>query len=245
MADIITGTTTGFVNNIPDSTLNAVSDLRRETAFEAANINLENMKGFDRVNSDVKDGTLQGVMATKDARYELATRLSESTSTLSTQAEFNNQAATARSYDLAKEVAATAAGVAFNRQAIIDAVVAGADRSAQATQIAVLQNTIEGQKNTQYLSDKIGAEGDRTRELINTLKNADLNRYLIERSGELAEWRGDARHWRGNYDQAQFAAVHNQMQNMNSQLQEARQGTVNFGTMSGNAGRNTSTNNVV
>ena len=47
------------------------------------------------------------------------------------------------------------------------------------------KNTIEGQKNTSYLSDKIGLEGDRTRSLINELQTQDLNRRLIERNTEI------------------------------------------------------------
>ena len=45
MADIITGSTTGFVNNMPDNTLNSVSDVRREAAEHTNEIVREGMKG--------------------------------------------------------------------------------------------------------------------------------------------------------------------------------------------------------
>lgn len=86
-------------------------------------------------------------------------------------------------------------------------------------------------------------DGASTRALINDLKNADLNRMLIERNAEIVEERGHGRHWRGNYDQAQWAALNNQLQAFQSQLQETRQGMVNFGTMAG-VGQSSTSNNV-
>ena len=87
------------------------------------------------------------------------------------------------------------------------------------------------------------ADGDKTRELINELKYHDLNRALVERNAELVDERWGRRHWRGVADQGQWAALQNQVQAFQSQLQETRQGMVNFGTMAG-VGQSSTSNNV-
>ena len=121
------------------------------------------------------------------------------------------------------------------------------DTSKMATELNALKTQIEGQKNTTYLSDKIGNDGDKTRALINDLKYNDLNRGLIERNTALVEAVGDGRYWRhrGYLDQGQnqFAQLQTQLQAFGSQLQETRQGMVNFGTMAG-VGQTSSQNNV-
>ena len=121
------------------------------------------------------------------------------------------------------------------------------DTVKMSSELNALKTQIEGQKNTTYLSDKIGNDGERTRALINDLKYNDLNRGLIERNTALVEAVGDGRYWRhrGYLDQGQnqFAALQTQLQAFGSQLQEARQGMVNFGTMAG-VGQTSSQNNV-
>jgi hypothetical protein len=111
-------------------------------------------------------------------------------------------------------------------------------------EINALKTQIETAKQTTYLSDKIGDDGEKTRALIAGLNNTDLNRELIERNALLSEARFDGRHWRDRADMGQYAALNTQLQAFASQLQDVKQGTVNFGTMSGNAGRNQATNNV-
>lgn len=126
-------------------------------------------------------------------------------------------------------------------------VVQAIDTVKMATEMASLKGIIEGQKNTTYLSDKITADGEKTRALLNDLKYHDLNRALVERNTELLEERNWGRHWYHGANQAQFgqqfAQLQSQMQNFNSQLSETRQGMVNFGTMAG-VGQTSSANNV-
>lgn len=119
----------------------------------------------------------------------------------------------------------------------------GFTAAAKDTEIASLKTQIDAAKNTATLVEKIASDGEKTRDLINDLKYQDLNRHLIERNAVISEERWGRRHWRGAYDQAQFAAVSSQMQNFGSQLQETRQGMVNFGTMAG-VGQTSSSNNV-
>lgn len=202
---------------------------------------VENMKGFDRINADVLRTGWESVAATKDARHDITASTSASFVDLSRQVDAIDDTISANLVGLNRDSADIRAQIMGLTFQVRDGFIAAAKDS----EINGLKTQVELAKQSVYLSDKIDGQSERTRELINELKNADLNRYLIERTSELVELRGEGRYWHGNYNQSQFAAVHNQMQNLGSQLQEARQGTVNFGTMSGNAGRNTSTNNVV
>lgn len=106
------------------------------------------------------------------------------------------------------------------------------------------QNILESKYQ---LSKEIGFEGDKTRALINSLKNDDLNRMLIERNTDLQGCRSDYWGARDGLLNSQFAAlssqVNSQVNAVNSQLAETRQGMVNFGTMR-NVGQD-STNNQV
>jgi hypothetical protein len=206
MADVITGTTTGFVNNIPDNTYNAVSDVRRE--------------GAEHTNEIVKE-SLKGDYATQKIISDSAFAL------------------TAQMFEVARDGQDNRAQINALGYQVRDGFLA----LTKDTELNALKTQIELSKQTTYLSDKIDAQAEATRGLINDLKYQDLNRHLIERNAELVEERHHGRHWRGNFDQAQWAAVNNQLQAFQSQLQETRQGMVNFGTMAG-VGQ-TSTSNAV
>lgn len=123
------------------------------------------------------------------------------------------------------------------------AMVTGFLGAAKDAEINALKTQVELAKQSTYLSDKIDAGNEKTVALINSLKEADLNRMLIERNSELVEERGDNRHWRYRADQGQWQALSSQLQAFQSQLQETRQGMVNFGTMAG-VGQSSTSNNV-
>ncbi len=110
------------------------------------------------------------------------------------------------------------------------------------------------------LARDIAAQAEATRALINHNYVIDVRDRLERKHDELVECRGDRRH-----DEREFRRYDREFSNLNqnallsnftSQVnainsnlqnyhQAATQGTVNFGSMAGNAGRNTSTNNVV
>lgn len=115
--------------------------------------------------------------------------------------------------------------------------------SAKDSEINFLKCQVEIQKGNAYVIEKITAEGEKTRELINDLKTQDLNRMLIERNAEIVEERGERRHWRHAADQGQWATLQSQIQNFASQLGEARASMVNFGSMAG-VGQSSTSNNV-
>ena len=204
------------------------SDIRREAAEHTNEIVKEGLKESFNVRGDVKD-----------ARYDVADRVGSAADRLEQGMTAHNSAITNRFFDVGRDTADLRAQVA---QTISEVRLSG-EKTAQAGEIASLKTQIEGQKNTTYLADKISNDGDRTRALINDLKYHDLNRHLIERNAEIVEERHAGRYWRHGYDQAQFAAVTNQLQAFQSQLQETRQGMVNFGTMAG-VGQTSTSNNV-
>lgn len=115
--------------------------------------------------------------------------------------------------------------------------------AAKDSEINALKTQVELAKQSTYLSDKIDADGEKTRALVSSLKEQELNRILIERNSELVEERFGRRFWRHGADQGQWAALNSQLQAFQSQLQETRQGMVNFGTMAG-VGQTSTSNNV-
>lgn len=236
MADIVTGTVSGFVNNAQDSILSGVNEGIKETVKSAW------------TNTDV----------TKDARHDVIGKIDASTSDLSKQVDAIDDTLTAQAanyfianqqyaFQAARDIAALKATTDMGLQKIgSDIATQGAlGQAASALESAKVAAAVAlGQAQ---LGREIFADGTATRALINDLKYHDLNRGLIERNAELTEARYEGRHWRDRAEMSQFAAVNSQIQALHSQLstQLATQGTVNFGSMSGNAGRNTSTNNVV
>lgn len=109
----------------------------------------------------------------------------------------------------------------------------GFTASAKDAEIQALKTQIEANKNTQFLADRIGDEGEKTRARINDINDRDQNRLLVERNTELVAALDDGRFWRGRYDDAQWQGLSSRLQAFQSDLQDTRQGMVNFGTMAG------------
>lgn len=192
MADMITGTVTGFVNNMPESTLNTVNDMRREQ-----------------------------LGAIKDARHDIISATDADTDRVEKSITDAQDNILNRLFTMGRDTMDLRAQVTSLGTYVKDA----ATISAQATQLSVQ------------------SDGEKTRALLTQLNNDALNRALIERNAEIIEERHHARHWRGNYDQSQWAALNTQLQAFQSSLAETRQGMVNFGTMAG-VGQTSSTNQV-
>lgn len=210
MADIITGTTTGFVNNIPDNTLNSVDAARREVADAKGEVIKEGLK---------ESYATQG--AIKDARFDINSRLNGM--------QVNQDD---RFFAIGRDNADNRAQLSALGYQVRD----GFGAAAKDMEIQAL-------KTQQLVLEAVKQDGERTRSQIRENNDAALNRMLIERNAEIVEERHHARHWRGNFDQAQFQALQSQLQAFQSQLQETRQGMVNFGTMAG-VGQTSTSNNV-
>lgn len=208
------------------------SDIRREAAEHTNEIVKEGIKGDFNTRGDIKD-----------ARYDINSRLTNVTDRVVDRVEEGKDAILARTWDLGRESADNRAQIVALGYQVRDGFVA----SAKDSEINALKTQIELSKQTTYLSDKIDAQSEKTRELINELKYNDLNRALVERNAELVEERHERRHWRHYADQyqsqGQWSALQSQLQAFQSQLQETRQGMVNFGTMAG-VGQSSTSNNV-
>ena len=166
----------------------------------------------------------------------------------------------ARDFEASRDLAALRAVTDMSAQKLSTEILLTAERGATATAlesakvaaaVALGQSQISKEiAESKYdLSKQVAYENEKTRDLINGLKNDELNRLLIERNTDLTHCRHDYWGARDGMFNAQFAAlssqVNSQVNALNSQLAETRQGLVNFGTMAGNAGQQSSTSNNV
>lgn len=210
------------------------SDIRREAEVHTNEIVKEGIKESYNTRGDVKD-----------TRFDLATRIHETGKAISDQADAAYHASTAQMFTLSRESADNRAQILGLSYQVRD----GFTAATKDNEINALKTQIEIAKQSTYLSDKIGADGEKTRALVASMRESDLNRMLIERTSELVEERHGRRHYHHENDfnrsQGQWAAVQNQLQAFGSSLQDTRNGLYNFGTMAGNAGNQTSSSNSV
>lgn len=176
--------------------------------------------------------------AVKDARFDINSRIAESTNSLSQQVDAIDDTVTAQLITIQRDTADLRAQVISAQQFNVQAF----NQVAKDTEIATLKTQVAIQQQSTYISDKIDADGEKTRGLINDLKTQDLNRMLIERNAEIVEERGERRHYKYAADQSQWAALQSQIQAFGSQLSDARNSMVNFGTQLGVGQRATSNN---
>lgn len=216
MADVYTGTATGFVNNYPEQTTATLSDIRLEQMKQAADIQNE---------------------ANKNA-HDIITSAGNNTDTLTAQVNAHQQSVADRLFAIGRDTQDLRAQIISAQQAMVTGFL-GAGKDAE---IQALKTQMEVAKQTTYVSDKIDADGEKTRALINDLKYNDLNRALVERNSELVEERWGRRYWRDFAGQNQYAALSNQLQAFGSQLNDTRNSMVNFGTQLGVGQRATSNN---
>lgn len=241
------------------------SDIRLEQAEQAATIRQQNAdrtaelryeigQGVNEVVKEGLKGDFNTVGAIKDSRYETVSRVEANGDRLHnavTDANFNLSSRVENAQDRNArdigELRGTMADRFYGVGRDLSMLMQGHATLSKDIELNALKGQIEGQRNTQYLADKIVADGEKTRGLIQDLKYHDLNRSLVERNAELIEERHYGHHWRHQADQNQFqgqwAALQSQVQAFASQLQETRQGMVNFGTMAG-VGMSSTSNNV-
>ena len=217
MADIITGTTSGFVNNQSDNIERDLNSFRREAA-----------KDFNDVDGAVRDNAYNNLNAVKDARFEINSRV--------IAAQMN---ADDRFFALGRDTQDVRAQVTAVGYQVRD----GFAAAAKDAEINALKTQLDASKNAAEIKTAITAEGDATRALINRLRDDDLNRALVERNTELVAALDDGRRWRGRWDDGQYQSLLSQLQAFQSQLTTSKQDMINFGLMAG-VGQS-STNNQV
>jgi hypothetical protein len=217
------------------------ADIRREQAVGFGDTRYNIATEHCKTNDIVRQEGQEGVMVTKDARHDVIAATEGQADRIVDRVTENGRDIADRFYGVGRDLAELRQGQATLSKDI---------------ELNALKTQIEGQKNTQYLGDKIAMDGDKTRGLINDLKYHDLNRGLVERNTALVNCEQDRDNWRHRWDDArfsqrqdqfgaQFAQLQTQIQAFASQLQETRQGMVNFGTMSGQSGQQSSTSNNV
>lgn len=229
-------------------------DIRREQSDIGSTIRRE---GAEHTNEIIKEGLKTGFDIrgdVKDTRYGIINEIDRQADRLDGQATSfyiaGQTNANLAARDLATLTALTEANaVAMRHEIGLNVEKVGAAGALQAEKIA--SAVALGQS---LLSKEVFHDGQKTRDLINDLKYHDMNRALVERNTEIVNCEQDRRGYRDRYydarwdqNQSQFAGqwaqLQSQVQAFQSQLQETRQGMVNFGTMAG-VGQTSTSNNV-
>ena len=205
-----------------------LSDIRREAVEHTSAILADSAKG------DYNTST-----AVKDARFDINSRISDSNAGLTRQIDAIDDTLSAQLNTITRDTMDLRAQVTAVGYQVRDGFVA----AAKDAEINALKTQIELAKQSTYLSDKIDAGNQQTQALIRQLNDDSLNRQLVERNTELVGALEGGRYWWGRHNDGQFNAVASQLQAFQSQLQETRQGMVNFGTMAG-VGQSSTSNNV-
>jgi len=224
-------------------------DIRREQALGFGETKFAIAEHSEVTNRDV----LQTGAST-------AVKVDEAADKIQQQATDFYIAGQARDFDNSRDIASLKAFTDMSAQKLSTEILLTAERGATATAlesakvaaaVALGQSQISKEiaESKFEISKQIGYENEKTRDLINGLKNDELNRLLIERNTDLTHCRHDYWGARDGLFNSQFAAlssqVNSQLNALNSQVAETRQGLVNFGSMTGNAGQQSSTSNQV
>lgn len=225
----------------------AQADRVAQTSTLANSLNYQNLTA--QANQVAATETLASSLAYQNS-LAAATDNARSITNLSTT-NATNAAAQADRVAQAQVIAATLASNDIKTNSILvgdkihNEVVWARDEARQAAQAAVLAGFAT--------RDLVRAEADATRALMNTHYADSLRDKLNLQHQELVELKYECKsrdrdfaNLNANFLQSN---LNSQLNAINSSIQQvhqaATQGSVNFGTMSGNAGRNTSTNNVV
>ena len=238
----------------------AASDIRRETAEGISDVRREGAIGFGDTKYAVSEGNCGINRTVLTTGHDIAVKVDEAADKIQQRATDFYLAGQARDFDTSRDVAALKASVDMANQKLSTEILLSSERNAAATAlesakvaaaVALGQSQLSKEiAESKYdLSKQVAYENEKTRDLINTLKGDELNRILIERNTDLHHCRHDYNNCRDGLFNTQFAAlssqVNSQLNALNSQLTETRQGLVNFGTMAGNAGQQSSTSNNV
>ena len=209
------------------------SDLRREQAVGFGETKFAISASSEDTNRDVLTTGYHNQIKVDEAADKILQR--------STDFYIASQA---RDFDTSRDLSAIKAAQDMAAQKLSTEILLSSERAATATAlesakvaaaVALGQSQISKEiAESKYdLAREISNEGDATRALIQSLKNDELNRLLIERNTDINHFRHGYWDAVAGANNAQFASVASQLNSFQSQLQETRQGMVNFGTMAG------------
>lgn len=234
------------------------ADNRYANAVGQADIRREQALGFGDVKYSIaehSEATNRDVLTTG---YHTQVKVDEAADKIQQQATDFYVAAQARDFDNSRDLAALRAQQDLAAQKLSTEILLATEKTATAAAlesakvaaaVALGQSQISKEiaESKYETSKQIAYENEKTRDLINSLKNDELNRLLIERNTDLQGCRHDYWAARDGLFNSQFAALSSQLNSqvnaLNSQLAETRQGMVNFGTMAG-VGQSSTSNNV-
>ena len=210
-----------------------LSDIRREQAV-----------GFDSVKYAVATGNDVLNREILTSAHGTSVKVDEAADKIQQRAADFYIASQARDFDNSRDISALRAQQDMAAQKLSTEILLSTEKAATATAlesakvaaaVALGQSQISKEiAQSKYdLAREISNEGDATRALIQSLKNDELNRLLIERNTDVNHFRNGYWEALGAANNAQFASVASQLNAFQSQLQETRQGMVNFGTMAG------------
>lgn len=223
------------------------ADIRREQAVGFGDTKYAIATGHDFINREILTSA-----------HDTSDKVDESTNKIQQRATDFFIAGQTRDFEAARDLAALRSAVDLANQKLSTEVLLSSERAAAATAlesakvaaaVALGQGTLskEVAESKYDISKQIAYENEKTRDLVNSLKNDELNRLLIERNTDINNLRGDYWGARDGLLNSQFAAlssqVNSQVNALNSQLAETRQGMVNFGTMAG-VGQSSTSNQV-
>jgi hypothetical protein len=234
------------------------ADNRFANAVGQADIRREQALGFGDVKYSIaehSESTNRDVLTTG---YHTQVKVDEAADKIQQQATDFYVAAQARDFDNSRDLAALRAQQDLAAQKLSTEILLATEKTATAAAlesakvaaaVALGQSQLSKEiAESKYdISRQVSEENEKTRDLINSLKNDELNRLLIERNTDLQGCRHDYWGARDGFLNSQFAALSSQLNSqvnaLNSQLAETRQGMVNFGTMAG-VGQSSTSNNV-
>lgn len=235
-------------SDIRNTVVGGISDVRREQArgFDETKFAVATNSGDIKYAVAVGNDTLNREIL--NSSHNTDVKVDEAADKIQQRAADFYIASQARDFDNSRDLSALRATMDLSAQKMSTEILLSTEKAATATAlesakvaaaVALGQAQLAQQiaESKFQLAKEVGYEGDKTRALINSLKNDDLNRLLIERNTDLQGCRSDYWGARDGLLNSQFAAlssqVNSQVNALNSQLSDTRQGMVNFGSMLG------------
>jgi hypothetical protein len=223
-------------------------EIRYDVATRAADNRYANAVGQGEIKyaiAEHSESTNRDILTTG---FNTSVKVDEAADKIQQRAADFYIASQARDFDNSRDLAALRASQDLAAQKLSTEILLATEKTATAqalesarlgAAVALGQSQISKEiAESKYdLSKQVAYENEKTRDLINSLKNDELNRLLIERNTDINSLRGDYWGVRDGLFNSQFAAlssqVNSQLNSLNSQIAETRQGMVNFGTMAG------------
>lgn len=217
------------------------SDVRRDIAKEASDSRVV----LGDIRQEAASAHAQIVSDVKTTGWNLSDRVGTEADRVVNQGTQYYIASQARDFDTARDIASLKSQTDMGFMKIGSDILAASQANAAATALESSKVAAAVALGQALLSKEIALEGSTTRANFAQSRFDTLNREMIERNSELLESKSCERYSNRDLQNAQFASMNSAMNNFQSQLQETKQGLVNFGTMSGTAGTQSSTSNNV